>query len=71
MSDRLNKAVVPRLRRASFVLLPAGLVIGACAIGALVCGFVSTNEAAGLLALSFVLVICGADCFRSKLDREK
>jgi hypothetical protein len=51
------------MRRASLVLLLAGIVLGVGALLVLALGFVSTNQAAGLLALCFVLLISGAILF--------
>jgi hypothetical protein len=61
--NRLLNALAPRMRRASLVLLVAGIAIGAVALSVLALGFVSTNQAAGLLALCFVLLISGAILF--------
>ncbi len=62
MGGLLN-ALAPRMRRASFVLLPAALVIGLLAFAALQIGLATTQQAGGLLALAIVLFVCGALLF--------
>jgi hypothetical protein len=61
--SRLLNVLAPRMRRASLVLLLAGIVMGVSALSVLALGFVSTNQAAGLLTLCFVLLISGAILF--------
>ena len=63
MSGGLLKVLLPRMRRAALVLLPAAVFVAAAAYLALYAGWLAMNQAAGMLALSFVLFICGAILF--------
>ena len=63
MAGGLLTALSARMRRAALVLALGGLIIGAGAFIALAAGLATTQGAAGVLALSIVLIVCSAVLF--------